>query len=469
MKINQFQPYARSERSVGDCTTETEVLSQDLRIEKDKTKKLEQQLKAEQTNLKNCLEKQPSTRSLLEPLIELLCKDDRDKIKEFEKQLEDQKKIVDITGREHAQLALNMSVCQKQLMNLSDSLQSAMLNSVEIKQNYESSLRAIQNKASDCQQDVTKTGEAVKVCQNEIATLKEDLKTSREHSAALATNLRENQNTARKEQAKLRSDMSIYQDAIMNCMKNTLNTAPGGKVNEILNCMSNAFKDKPYPGETVYTRYSVDRFGLSSLPNVNPLKPELGSVLNDVTSFEYPISIPSCPDVYGRRNIFIAVFSDPDQFQRRDNIRQTWAKDFNAWNRSVTGFAGFAFILGRTKDGTIQKRIEQENISNKDIIQIAMTDVYRNSSIKMAGFLNWMYRNCANFKGFILKVEDEVYLSVRTVEYFIHSYDPFRPQVFGKPYVNPYPIRSMILPYRGYSLRVAFVIYLGHPSCFVAL
>ena len=408
---------------------------------------MQQQLKVEQQNLTNCLEKQPSSRSILEPLLELLCKADRDKVNELEKQLEDQKKIVEISGRELAQLALNMSACQKQRMNLSDSLQTALLNSVEMKQNYEASLRAIQNKASDCQQDMIKTEETVKMYQNEIATLKDDLKTSREYSVALTTNLQENQNTARKEQAKLRSDMSIYQDELMNCMKNTLNTAPGAKVNEILNCMSSAFKDKPYPGETIYTRYSVDRFGLSSLPNVNPLKLEFGPVLNDVTSFGYPISIPSCPDVYSRRNIFIAVFSDPDQFQRRDNIRQTWAKDFNAWNRSLTGFAGFAFILGQTQDGTIQKRIEQENTSNKDMIQIAMADVYRNSSIKMAGFLNWMYRNCANFKGFILKVDDEVYVSVRTVEYFIHSYDPFRPNMFGKPHVYPYPIRSKILPH----------------------
>ena len=169
VKINQFQPYARSERSVGDCTTETEVLSQDLRIEKEKTKKLEQQLKLEQQNLKNCLEKQPSTRSILEPLLELLCKADRDKVNELQKQLEDQKKIVEISGREHAQLALNILVCQKQLMNLSDSLQSAVLKSDEMKKNCEASLREIQNKVSNCEVDLIKTGETVEfTLQNEI-------------------------------------------------------------------------------------------------------------------------------------------------------------------------------------------------------------------------------------------------------------------------------------------------------------
>ena len=70
-------------------------------MEKEKSKKLEQQLKVEQQNFKNCLEKGPSSRSILEPLLELLCRADRDKVNELEKQLEEQKKIVDILGRGH--------------------------------------------------------------------------------------------------------------------------------------------------------------------------------------------------------------------------------------------------------------------------------------------------------------------------------------------------------------------------------
>ena len=74
-----------------------------------------------------------------------------------------------------------------------------------------------------------------------------------------------------------------------------------------------------------------------------------------------------------------------------------------------------------------------------------MIDVYNNLPSKMAGFLNWMQKNCANFKGFFLKLEDYLYLSVRTVEYFIHSYDPFSPTVFGKTHPNPFPMRSKIV------------------------
>ena len=216
--------------------------------------------------------------------------------------------------------------------------------------------------------------------------------------------------------------------------------------NDNINSASVSYlRNTPYPGAAVYTQYAMARLGLSPLPNVEPLKRELGSVVNDVTSFRYPISIPSCREVNGRRNIFIAVISAADNFEKRAVIRKTWANYLNSvWNRTLTGFAGFAFILGRTEDGSTQKRIEEENATQKDIIQIDMADVYRNLPMKIAGLLNWIHKNCANFKGFILKIDDDVYLSVRTLQYFIHSYDPFSPSIFGRQIIQ-YPIRGQYI------------------------
>ena len=221
--------------------------------------------------------------------------------------------------------------------------------------------------------------------------------------------------------------------------KNVLEAKLGWKHGTI-----DALRKMRYPGVAAYTRYAVARLGLSPLPNVKPLKPELGPVFNDVTSFRYPISIPSCRGVNGRRNIFIAVISAADNFEKRAAIRETWAKDLNnVWNPTLTGFAGFAFILGGTQDKLMQEKIEEENAVHKDIIQIDMTDVYRNLPIKMAGLLNWLYKNCANFKGFLLKVDDDVYISVRTLEYFIHIHDPFSPSILGSKNLNPYsPVRG---------------------------
>ena len=205
------------------------------------------------------------------------------------------------------------------------------------------------------------------------------------------------------------------------------------------------WRDTPYPGAVNYTQYAVGSLGFSPLPNAEPLKPELGPVVNDVTSFRYPISIPSCREVNGRRNIFIAVISSAKNFEQRAIIRATWAKNLNnAWNRTLTGFAGFAFVLGLAPNEPTQKRIEGENKTHKDIIQIDMPDVSWNLTIKIAGLLNWWHKKCANFKGFLLKVDEYVYLNVRTLEYFIHSNDPFSPTMIGS-IIRRVPARGMKL------------------------
>ncbi|EFX82403.1 hypothetical protein DAPPUDRAFT_241311 [Daphnia pulex] len=81
--------------------------------------------------------------------------------------------------------------------------------------------------------------------------------------------------------------------------------------------------NNPYPGVENYTLYSTARLGL--LPsNAKPLMPEFGPVINDVTSFNYPITVPQCGDIDPSvRSVFIAVISAADNFERRSKIRQT--------------------------------------------------------------------------------------------------------------------------------------------------
>ena len=232
--------------------------------------------------------------------------------------------------------------------------------------------------------------------------------------------------------------ITIMNSIAKNNTKHQATTDSSDNTNKAINSIS--LRNTPYPGADDYTRYAVARLGLSQLRNVEPLKPELGPVVNDVTSFRYPINIPSCPGLNSRRNIFIAVISAIGNFEQRAIIRETWAKDLNnVWNRTVECFTGFAFILGGTQDKSIQGKIEEDNASHKDIIQIAITDAYRNLPIKMAGLLNWMHKNCANFKGFLFKVDDDVYLNLHALKNFVNNYNPFIPNIFGTKYFMPYP------------------------------
>lgn len=92
--------------------------------------------------------------------------------------------------------------------------------------------------------------------------------------------------------------------------------------------------------------------------------------------------------------------------------------------------AGFGFILGLTDNSVIQSKIEEESKIYGDLMQIRISDFYRNLSLKVAGLLNWLYRMCANID-FVLKVDDDVYVNVRNLAQFVHTYRQFSHSVFG--------------------------------------
>jgi hypothetical protein len=217
---------------------------------------------------------------------------------------------------------------------------------------------------------------------------------------------------------------------------------------EFFDYMAAALRDTPYPGVGNYTRYQLARLGMLPLSGVQALIPEFGPVVNDVTSFRYSVSIPPCPNVItaaaisiSTRTVFIAVISAPGNFNKRDMIRQTWLSHLEEAHREgVVGVAGFAFILGQTEDNLTQNKIEEESKSYGDLIQIVMSDFYRNLSLKVAGLLNWMNTNCAKVE-FVLKVDDDVFVNVRNLAHFLRSHQSSQ-TMFGLGAGNLFPARG---------------------------
>ncbi|XP_045032181.1 lactosylceramide 1,3-N-acetyl-beta-D-glucosaminyltransferase-like [Daphnia magna] len=199
--------------------------------------------------------------------------------------------------------------------------------------------------------------------------------------------------------------------------------------------MATYLQDTPYPGVENYTQYAVVRLNLAPLTNVEPLIPEFGPVLNDVLSFQYTTSVPSCPAAttsVGKPTVFIAVISAIFNFHRRTTIRRTWKSHVQAVHRNgPLAIAGFAFILGLSEDDGTQRQIEEESKLYADIIQIRMSDFYRNLPLKIAGLLNWLRSYCAGEITFLLKVDDDVYVNVHNLVHFVRSYRHSYMTVFG--------------------------------------
>jgi hypothetical protein len=128
-----------------------------------------------------------------------------------------------------------------------------------------------------------------------------------------------------------------------------------------------------YPGVENYTRYMVARFGMSPLAGDESLKPEYGPVYNNVTSFNYPITVPACrhaaADVDNRKSFFIAVMSAPGNFAKRNIIRRTWRNHYQQHKSlGLIDTAGFAFILAMTKENVTQKQIDKERAKLIEIL-----------------------------------------------------------------------------------------------------
>jgi hypothetical protein len=220
-------------------------------------------------------------------------------------------------------------------------------------------------------------------------------------------------------------------------LRNQIGQLPGKKDADLtLKIFDDLFKEKsvlasniapflintPYPGVEKYTNYASAHLGLFPLKNVKALMPEFGPVINDVTSFQYPITISSCGNP-PKPDVFIAVISAPENFKQRTKIRQSWKNQINlVLKKGLLGRIHFAFVLGRAETNLTQQRIEEENTSNNDIIQIEMLDFYRNLPLKMARLLNWVHNNCPQID-FVLKVDEDMYVNLYVLAHFVKSYN----------------------------------------------
>lgn len=92
-----------------------------------------------------------------------------------------------------------------------------------------------------------------------------------------------------------------------------------------------------------------------------------------------------------------------------------------------------AFIVGKdqsVKSTEVQKRLKEESIQHKDIIQLDMLDSYYNITLKVTGLLNWLDRECSDVD-FVLKLDDDVYLNVRNLATTLQTLRPSSVGIYG--------------------------------------
>lgn len=180
------------------------------------------------------------------------------------------------------------------------------------------------------------------------------------------------------------------------------------------------WEDELYPDVETYIVYSRIVGGLRPLSNLKPLRPDFGPVVNDVSSFRYPISVPACN---AGHKVLVAVVSAPAYFDRRDAMRRTWINPIHLP-------AKVAFIMGRTDNITVQQQVEEESFNHGDILQVDMVDTYDNLTLKAVALLNWVNAHCPQAL-YVLKCDDDVYVNVHNLAIILRNLPPYEQAIYG--------------------------------------
>jgi hypothetical protein len=274
-------------------------------------------------------------------------------------------------------------------------------------------------------------------------------------SKTVASSLETESNLVRKNNETLANKIKLLEqeknqtEQLIDRNRDTLKSNVTVIERDFFHYMAVSLRDTPYPEVENYTRYTGARLGMLPFAGIEPLKPEYGPVINNVTSFRYPITVPAC-QIPARNNqsVFVAVISAPSNFDKPNTIPQTWRTHLNvSYLNSIMVVADFAFILGLTdNDNTTQIKIEEESKTHGDLIQIEMSDFYRNLSLKVAGLFNWLYKHCQQID-FLFKVD----VNVRNLAQFvrfqtgpIRAFTAIQLATCFLPEVGTFSIRNMI-------------------------
>lgn len=124
--------------------------------------------------------------------------------------------------------------------------------------------------------------------------------------------------------------------------------------------------------------------------------------LIDLNNFEYLMNPKTCKDLIKSPQLVILIHSAPDNFQKRQTIRETWGG--SQINSLVL------FLLGSVNTATLTTKLELENQMYGDLVQGNFEDSYRNMTYKHVMALKWFIYECPEAH-FLLKTDDDVFIN----------------------------------------------------------
>ncbi|XP_010220334.1 PREDICTED: UDP-GlcNAc:betaGal beta-1,3-N-acetylglucosaminyltransferase 9 [Tinamus guttatus] len=161
----------------------------------------------------------------------------------------------------------------------------------------------------------------------------------------------------------------------------------------------------------------------------------------DNRNFNILINQPKkCRKIPGGPFLLIAIKSVVEDFDRREIVRKTWAREGLVNGEQIQR----VFLLGTPKNRTVlatwETLIHQESQAYKDILLWDFMDTFFNLTLKEIHFLNWAAEFCSNVK-FIFKGDADVFVNVENIVDFLERHDPTEDLFVGDIIYNARPIR----------------------------
>lgn len=134
-----------------------------------------------------------------------------------------------------------------------------------------------------------------------------------------------------------------------------------------------------------------------------------------VVNYPYLINHPGkCGGGAGGDDVLLLLFvkSSPENFERRQAIRDTWGNESFAWSE-LGANVRVVFALGVHPDAGrrsgVQRALQREDRSYRDLIQQDFLDTFHNLTSKLILQFHWGHEHCRQAR-FLMSADDDIFV-----------------------------------------------------------
>ncbi|KAM4574312.1 lactosylceramide 1,3-N-acetyl-beta-D-glucosaminyltransferase A [Fundulus diaphanus] len=167
-------------------------------------------------------------------------------------------------------------------------------------------------------------------------------------------------------------------------------------------------------------RYLFNRYDFlnTTISHSNhPRKDGSSRVAGHSVKYPYLINHPNkCRGKNGKHwdDVLLLLFvkSSPDNFKRRQAIRETWGNESFAWSElgvSVTLLFATGIYADEAHRSHVQDALQQEDSAFGDLIQQSFIDTFHNLTTKLIMQFHWSHKYCPQAH-FLMSADDDIFV-----------------------------------------------------------